>query len=407
MSGLDTQLRTFVVVMAVAAQGCISTRAAETPPMRTPAEALDAPLTAEIRAISLLEMASRLSRAEGVNVCIDDKALADAGTSSAQIGPLEISGVTLRSALCAVLHPYDLKFIEQHDVLLITTSDRAESEQIWRIHPVHDLVTTDQYRTYYDSLIELVSTMVEPQSWPAHTGPGPIDGVWDCLIFEQTSDVHDVVAQLLTALRTAKNRESWRSESIRVGSAIALRFSNDVNARLNTLTDLDVDDIPLTDFANLLRTRFELPVRFDTMPMDDSHPEPSRLRVTLSVRQIPLRSAIELALQPLELTTFCESEQLWITTAEAGEIQTRLEIYPVADLIANGLSNDLEAQVSMHVLPETWCTRGGPSCLATYMPLKCLVVSQTDRGHAEVARFLAEVRKLPATRRVKRPQAID
>lgn len=58
----------------------------------------------------------------------------------------------------------------------------------------------------YDSLIELISTNVSPQSWPEGTGPGPIS-VFEpgkCLIISQTRPVHDDIVSLLRALRAAK-----------------------------------------------------------------------------------------------------------------------------------------------------------------------------------------------------------
>ena len=51
-----------------------------------------------------------------------------------------LKGITLRSALRLMLGEHDLNYIIDHEVLLITTVDKAKEKVVTKVYPVADLV---------------------------------------------------------------------------------------------------------------------------------------------------------------------------------------------------------------------------------------------------------------------------
>jgi hypothetical protein len=209
----------------------------------------------------------------------------------------------------------------------------------------------------------------------------------------------DAVGYLLDALKQFKAREPEILTAIRVGSPVELEFACRLNKLLNERVDLTLDNLALADFVELLRHKSKLPIRLDQRTLDDAGITLTDSRVSLELRQVPLRVAIALALAPLKLTTYFEFEQIWISTVEAGETKTHLEVYPVLDFLptedkhADRSIRSLVDPLTRHLLPESWAERGGPCNVMCYYPLRCLVVSQTELGHAEVANYLQALRK--------------
>ncbi len=210
---------------------------------------------------SLADVATWLEGKLGHAVVLDIRALNDAGVAGDLPITRRAKGVSLGTALRIILDQFDLAWVPRDSLLLVTTADRAAEEMMVRVYPVGDLVAasrknfgmgggrtlekpmnmaddvsaaqpyeeqadkskenlTSETRAVepcmvadYDSLIDLISTSVRPQSWPEGTGPAPIS-VFEpgkCLVISQTRDVHDEVLQLLRALRAAKRASEARA----------------------------------------------------------------------------------------------------------------------------------------------------------------------------------------------------
>jgi hypothetical protein len=260
---------------------------------------------------------------------------------------------------------------------------------------------TDAEWPDYDSLIELIS-MVSPQTWSEGTGPPPLTPAWGCLIFEQLPQAHREIGNLLDALKRIKTRDMENLDAIRVGSTVDLIFARRMNELLDETVDLELKDVSLANFVELLRHKFKLPIRLDERALDDASIRLADSHVSLNLRQVPLRTAIAVALAPFELTTYLEFEQVWLSTFDAGETKTHFEVYPVPDFLSaedkhvDRTTRSLMEPLTRYLLPKTWAEQGGPCSASYYLPLRCLVVSQTDHGHAEVARYLQTLRKLRA-----------
>lgn len=104
---------------------------------KTEADFVDQPLSAVIDYFKQLH---------GIEIQLDNKALAEAGLDGGVPITRSVKGITLRSALQLLLHDLDLTYMIRYEVLLITTKTEAESLRDVRVYPVADLVDQNPFR---------------------------------------------------------------------------------------------------------------------------------------------------------------------------------------------------------------------------------------------------------------------
>jgi hypothetical protein len=120
-----------------------------------------------------------------------------------------LSGIKLRSALHLLLDDLKLQYVIQNEVLLITTPEKAESEEYLatRIYPVKDLVLVrnenGEIEADFDQLMELITSSTFTRPWHANIGTIARYQYRDqcLLVITQTQEVHEQIAALLAALR--------------------------------------------------------------------------------------------------------------------------------------------------------------------------------------------------------------
>ena len=142
-----------------------------------------------------------------IHVSIDHKALEDAGIGTDTQITRTLKDVKLRSALKLMLHDLGLTYLVADDVLLITTSDEANNRLVTVVYPVGDLVSREGYPNEelddYGTLIDMITSTVQPTTWDEVGGPGSIKEFphRKALVLSQTWDVHEEISDLLTTLR--------------------------------------------------------------------------------------------------------------------------------------------------------------------------------------------------------------
>ncbi len=169
---------------------------------------IDAPLSA---------VAAELRDRLGVNVVLAKDSLADAAIASDTPVTAHISAVSYRSLLHLILKDLKLAWTIRDEVLLITTPEEADSMLETRLYPVLDLVTMTgttpdkamRSEQDYDTLIEAITTTIDPDSWDDVGGPGtvveyPSAGA---LLISQTEEIHEHVEKVLAALRRVKQMQ--------------------------------------------------------------------------------------------------------------------------------------------------------------------------------------------------------
>ena len=105
-----------------------------------------------------------------------------------------------------------MTYIIKHEVLLITTPDKAQNELRTKVYPVSDLTMPAPGRVSgedYSSLIDVITTSTAPTTWDEVGGPASIQSLRKArsLVISQTDEVHEQILELLTALRKARDSQ--------------------------------------------------------------------------------------------------------------------------------------------------------------------------------------------------------
>lgn len=140
--------------------------------------------------------------------------------------------IALRSVLHHVLREVDrsLVYLQRGDVFLITTDVEADNHLITRVYPVGDLtgvreddapqglfepVLNPAVSPYdMDSLIDLVTSIIDCTSWEEVGGPGAIEPQNQTLIVTQTQRNQEMLQVLLGKLRELKTQGADKKRAV-------------------------------------------------------------------------------------------------------------------------------------------------------------------------------------------------
>ncbi len=171
--------------------------------------ALQAPIALEFIETPLQDVVDYLKHATKIEIQIDRKALDDVGIGTDTPITTTLKNVSLKSALRLLLRELALTYAIENEVLLITTPEEAENRLETRMYPVGDLVrfqnTKGEQWADFDSLIDLITSTVKPQTWDEVGGPGSISSMTvqgeDVIVLSQIGEVHEEIEQLISRLR--------------------------------------------------------------------------------------------------------------------------------------------------------------------------------------------------------------
>jgi serpin B len=159
----------------------------------------------------LNEVVAFLKRSLGVNLVMDEKGLQDGGVAADSPITLNVCGVSCESAMTLILDPLELDFTIRDEVIWVSTKDRIATLLEQRVYDLSDLTDGD-----FDSIIDLVTTLVAPETWSEAGGPGSIASYSKeeklCIAISQTRRVHRQIEKLLDELR-AKTCPAAREKS--------------------------------------------------------------------------------------------------------------------------------------------------------------------------------------------------
>jgi hypothetical protein len=172
-------------------------------------KALASPTQVEFIDTPLQDVIDYLKDYHHIEIQLDRKALNDVGVEPDKPITKNLKGISLRSALRLILRDLDLTYVIEDEVLLITTRELAERQLTTKVYPVADLVecrnSKGQPRDDYDTLIEVITSIIQPTTWDAVGGAGSITGASlstaKVLVVSQTQDVHEQIIDLLEQIR--------------------------------------------------------------------------------------------------------------------------------------------------------------------------------------------------------------
>jgi hypothetical protein len=142
----------------------------------------------------------------GINIWIDERALLDAGIDPSKTLSIEVSGITLRSALRIMLESQGLTHVVENEMLTITSKPAALLRTQTRVYPVSDLAANAEE---LKSLVDAVQNGVSEARWRTRDdggSGGTITAVLGtrALVVRQTYVGHEKVLELLSSLRQAQ-----------------------------------------------------------------------------------------------------------------------------------------------------------------------------------------------------------
>ena len=167
-----------------------------------------------------------------INIVADVDALREAGVNLDCPLSLKVEDISLKSALNLLVKQVRLTYVIEDEVLQITTEEHAKGKLKMVTYPVAELVVPfgsgecelapficrtcpelagkrTPGTTAEEFLLRLITSTIEPSSWSEVGGKGTIQyfPLGLALVVNQTQDVQEQIADLLTALRRAQNAE--------------------------------------------------------------------------------------------------------------------------------------------------------------------------------------------------------
>ncbi|MDP6447173.1 MAG: hypothetical protein QGG36_19540 [Pirellulaceae bacterium] len=150
----------------------------------------------------------------GVKAIVDERALDDIGIGVKRAIRMPGGQLSLRAHLDLIARGNDLACVNRDGILRITTPEENDLKLATRLYDVSSIVSVERWRGEttidYDTLIELLTTTVSPETWEYVGGAGAVEGYIGTgrpiLVVSQTVDVHVHVLRLLETLTLASGR---------------------------------------------------------------------------------------------------------------------------------------------------------------------------------------------------------
>ena len=174
-----------------------------------------------------------------------------------------------------------------------------------------------------------------------------------------------------------------------------------IRATLDFKTTIDPADQPLCEWISYLSNKYHLPIQFDTNALKDAAIDPSTTSVGVQVKDISIRSALNLVLSQHSLTYLIKDEVLLITTQDKANMSLTISIYDVRDLVSDAnhvpdqnAVNQLTTVITTTLAGPTWNSSGGPATIQPFANngICVLVISQTQDVHEQIEQLLADLR---------------
>lgn len=103
-------------------------------------QSLTQPISLHFDSAPLSQVMQYIADTQGVNVVVDEQGLADEGVTSSTPVSIGVDGIQLRSALNLMLHPLNLDYTIENEVLNITSRLRQQGDLKTTVYQVADLV---------------------------------------------------------------------------------------------------------------------------------------------------------------------------------------------------------------------------------------------------------------------------
>jgi hypothetical protein len=180
-----------------------------------------------------------------------------------------------------------------------------------------------------------------------------------------------------------------------------------VERALATYDDWKLGHLPLSEFAERLRQRYQIAVVVDETSLQDEGIDPST-PIRWVQGQARLETVLTLGLKPLGLSFHVRDDVLVILTSSTACEAVFPRIYPVRDLVrdVDGLLDDYYelAYLIMNCTEDLWRDNGTGDGVVAVSPIaRSLVIHQSWGIHREIERLLFTLRKVRELQQLSDP----
>lgn len=185
---------------------------------------------------------------------------------------------------------------------------------------------------------------------------------------------------------------------------------------LKSTTEMVFTETPLKEVLDRLKERHKIEIQMDSKAFEETGIGTDS-PVTIDLKGVSLRSALQVVLKKLSLTYEIRGGMLIVTTPEEAENHLETKVYPVGDLVlpegaTDGAQADFDSLIDLitsTIKPTTWDEVGGPGSAKVFENRMSIVLSQTQEVHEEIENLLARLREmkrqggngLPAVKKVR------
>jgi hypothetical protein len=177
-----------------------------------------------------------------------------------------------------------------------------------------------------------------------------------------------------------------------------------IKRALKEQVSLNLGRVSLKEGLDYIGDKFKIEVQLDGNAIRDVAIDPTATPIDLTIKNVALRSALDLILSPFNLTYVIKDEVLLITSKDKAATMLETRLYDVRDIVAREGENHTEIvtfdplmdAVRMTVNPQTWDVNGGPCSLMSFNSngICGLIVVQTYHGQDQVENLLTQLRRL-------------
>jgi len=344
----------------------------------------------------LVDAVDFIAKHLGYPVFIDEQSLDEIGLGTDETVNLSVKNFQLEHLLKQMLSQLGITHMVIDGNVKITTPERAESNLQTCIYPVGDLFPSSS--ASHDSVMALLTSVVEPDSWDAAGGAGTIDSLGSSLVISQNYHVHQQVEDLLDVLRELRDDTSRQKElPIFYGSGAA-SDKHAIRDALRHEIRLPESRLTLNKFAGFLSEATKQNVLVDQRGLEDIglDLEVDIARFQTGLSNISARRALDslgggLAWQ-------IHAGAVVITSAEGVDSFLDTRVYPVTPLISGnrkkspGNATDLDRLVNVimsNVAPGSWEEVGGAGTIFRIMEPPAMVIVQDEKSHAQIVSLLS------------------
>ncbi|MEQ8785170.1 MAG: hypothetical protein RIC55_02690 [Pirellulaceae bacterium] len=349
------------------------------------AQLLDKPTSLDWNEMPLGRVVRILQQEHRLPVTLDEGELRAVGVDANT--PFTISAVDapLSTALTWMLKPRDMAFTIVDDAVLITTTDEANDNEQARCYGVRRLTPTGDF----DSLINVITTSVSPDSWPDVGGPSTVEYYGDALVVPQSREADREIAALLAGLESRLDQPDALKpiDVLPEPSQLARR----VLEQLDKPAELELGQTSLANAVRRITAKYGVPVQVEYDSLIHHHVygdtptegEFSRMRLgsalSLLARSLPAGVGISV-----------RDSAVYFSDHRRAEENRLLRLYPTRGLV----DNDVDAARLLGDFGERLVEQDEWHETGEFGDL--LVVGTTWEKHQQWERLVMAIRRMQA-----------